>query len=149
MLIRKIQASDETAWFNMRSELWPEFKQDHPNEISAYFSGKSIDIEEVFIGEVSGEIMAFLEINIRNFAEGSRNSQVPYIEAWYVVPKYRNKGYGSKLINHAEQWALSQGFNELASDTEIDNTRSISLHQKMGFSETYRIVCFLKELKTS
>lgn len=44
----------------------------------------------------------------------------------------------------AEAWAREQGFDELASDTEIDNHASIALHRRLGFAETERVVCFLK-----
>jgi hypothetical protein len=33
--------------------------------------------------------------------------------------------------------------------SEIDNHRNISMHQHLGFSETERIVCFLKRLKNA
>lgn len=50
-------------------------------------------------------------------------------------------------MQKAEQWAISQGYSELASDTKIDNNRSISMHKHLGVLETERIVCFLKRLK--
>jgi len=149
MLIRVINRSDKPSWLAMRTALWPEMKQDHEIELDQFFANESIDIEEVFIIEIDDEVIGFIELNIRDFAEGSRNSRVPYVEAWYIKPDFQNKGYGTKLMLQAEQWALSKGFDELASDTEIDNAHSIALHQKLGFTETYRIVCFLKSLKNS
>jgi aminoglycoside 6'-N-acetyltransferase I len=49
-------------------------------------------------------------------------------------------------MSYAEKWALSLGYNELASDTEIENEQSISIHSHLGFKEIERIVCFLKRL---
>ena len=49
----------------------------------------------------------------------------------------------------AEEWALSLGFDELASDAQINNEQSISMHSHLGFKEVDRMVCFLKQLETA
>ncbi len=116
-------------------------------EIGEFFSGTSKDIIQVFVIErVSGSLAGFIEINIRNFVEGSRSSKVPYIEAWFIDEDLREQGYGRKLIEVAEKWAMESGFNELGSDAEIDNINSIEAHKKLGFKEVERVVCFLKKL---
>ena len=50
------------------------------------------------------------------------------------------------LMKAAEQWAQEKGFSELASDTETSNLKSIAIHKQLGFEETERVVCFLKQL---
>jgi aminoglycoside 6'-N-acetyltransferase I len=50
-------------------------------------------------------------------------------------------------MSTAEHWALDNGFNELASDTEVYNELSMKIHKKLGFEEVDRIVCFLKKLE--
>ena len=146
MIIRPAQQTDTQAWSQMRTQLWPDTPDNHLGELAAYFNGESIDIVAAFIAELDGKAIGFIELNIRNFAEGSRNDKVPYLEAWYIAPEYQGKGFGKQLMAHAEQWAKAQGFNELASDTEITNTKSIALHKALGFIETERVVCFLKKL---
>lgn len=149
MTIREVNEKDIEQWSEMRTALWPETNDGHISEIKEYLSGSSIDIVQAYVAEVGPEIIGFMELNIRNFAEGSRNPKLPYVEAWYIKPEYQNKGYGKQLMQKAEQWAISQGYSELASDTEIDNHRSISMHKHLGFMETERIVCFLKKLKNA
>ncbi len=132
----------------MRCSLWPSSKTKNAAEIEEYFSGTSVDIDKVFIlAADDGALSGFIEINVRNFAEGSRSPQIPYIEAWYVEEKYRARGFGKKLLQAAEKWALAKGYLELASDTTIDNVKSVEIHKKLGFKEKDRIVCFLKKLK--
>lgn len=147
MIIREAKKSDLHQWAAMRSDLWPDSRDDHVQELKEYFSSTSIDILQCYllVDHQNGSV-GFLELNIRNFAEGSRSPQIPYIEAWYVSPIYRGKGYGRQLMQRAVTWAREKGFSELASDTNIDNTKSISLHKQLGFTETERIVCFLKNL---
>jgi aminoglycoside 6'-N-acetyltransferase I len=146
MVIRDVTEKDIRQWSAMRTVLWPDTNDAHMSEIREYFSGTSIDILQAYIAELAGEIVGFMELNIRNFAEGSRHSKVPYVEAWYVKPTWQGRGIGKQLMQRAEQWAKSQGYSELASDTEIGNHRSISIHKHLGFMETERIVCFLKKL---
>lgn len=147
MKIREVKEKDIDAWSQMRTSLWPDSKDGHLSEIEEYFIGTSIDIKKAYVAEVDGVIVGFLELNIRNFAEGSRSARVPYVEAWYIKPAHQGKGYGKRLMLQAETWAVSQGCSELASDTDIDNELSISMHKRLGFAETERVVCFLKSLK--
>ena len=133
----------------MRTSLWPKTGDCHRSEIDEYFAGTSVDIVDVLICEVDSEVAGFLELNIRSFAEGSRSARVPYVEAWYVRPEFQGRGFGRELMRRAEAWARERGFDELASDAEIVNTRSIAMHKHLGFEETERIVCFLKRLEDS
>ncbi|MEW8525625.1 MAG: GNAT family N-acetyltransferase [Candidatus Thiodiazotropha endolucinida] len=147
MKIRTAKSRDQKAWAEMRSQLWPDSADGHMGEIEEYFSGKSIDIVEAFVvEEEGGALVGFIELNIRNFAEGSRSPRLPYVEAWFVRADYCGKGYGTALMRHAEKWAIERGYQELASDTEIENTTSIAIHKQLGFIETERVVCFLKKL---
>ena len=43
----------------------------------------------------------FLELRIRNYAEGTDSLAVPYVEGWYVDPEYRLRGVGASLIRQA------------------------------------------------
>lgn len=147
MKIRTVEKCDKAEWLMMRRALWPAEKEAHEQEIEKFFNQTSIDIENAFIACQGETIQGFLELNVRSFAEGSRNSGVPYIEAWFVKPQFRNQGIGKNLIVHAENWAIERGFSEIASDTTLDNTRSIALHKHLGFQETERVVCFLKALR--
>lgn len=148
MIIREADENDIPLWSNFRTKLWPDTNDQHWGEINDYFQGCSVDIEVAFIIETqSRQPVGFLELNIRNFAEGSRKSAVPYIEAWYIDEPYQGQGYGSLLMEKAESWAKEKGFDEIASDTELDNTKSIAMHKHLGFFETERVVCFLKKIK--
>lgn len=145
--IRTAVPNDLPDWSNMRTDLWPDTDDEHRQELAEFFAGQSIDIVECYVAELKGEMVGFIELNIRSFAEGSRNPRVPYVEAWYVAPEFRGAGHGKALMKQAETWALQQGFQELASDTQVSNHTSIAMHKSMEFIETDRVVCFLKKLK--
>lgn len=103
MIIREVTKNDIPVWSEMRTDLWPETADEHVSEINKYFLGSSLDIVQAYVGKVGSEVVGFLELNIRNFAEGSRSAKVPYVEAWYVKPQSRGNGYGALLMHKAEQ----------------------------------------------
>ncbi|MFC3192706.1 GNAT family N-acetyltransferase [Marinicella sediminis] len=141
-------AADLAGWARLRGQLWPADAAQHINELNQYFTGQSVDIIKAYVlVDDNRQVQGFMELNIRNFAEGSRSPQVPYVEAWYVSPVYQGQGWGKQFMHKAEQWALKMGHHELASDTEISNQLSINIHKHLGFVETERIVCLLKQLK--
>jgi len=145
--IRKVTPDDIAEWCRMRTQLWPDSADDHSEELTRFFNQKSIDIVETYVVDRGlGKLGGFIELNIRNFAEGSRQARVPYIEGWFIDKDLRQKGYGSRLIRQAEVWAKMLGYSELASDAEIDNRVSIQAHLNLGFEEQDRVVCFLKQL---
>ncbi|AFY53205.1 sortase-like acyltransferase [Rivularia sp. PCC 7116] len=148
MKIRKVKLTDRDEWARMRNSLWSDSLQEHLQYIDKYFSQQEVDIVEVFVVErTNGKLGGFIELNIRNYAEGTESKQVPYVEGWYIDSDIRGKGYGKKLIINAQSWAIENGFNELASDAEIENSISIAAHKALGFEEVDRIVCFIKKLK--
>lgn len=133
----------------MRTLLWPDTSDNHLSEIQDFFDGNSPDIAEVLVIDQhnDNELQGFLELNIRSFAEGSKNRGVPFIEAWFVDEAERNQGWGAQLMKAAEDWSLGKGFTELASDTELDNLVSQKAHLALGFKEQEKIVSYLKSLE--
>lgn len=147
MKIRPATKSDVDEWLALRETLWPGHQDEHRNAITEYFRGSSIHLEQAFLAENEHrKIIGFIELNIRNYAEGSSHTKVPYIEGWFVNLNYRGKGVGRKLIKAAELWALDQGYSELASGSNINNKNAINAHKALGFIEMERNVNFLKNL---
>lgn len=147
MNIRKVNLTDRNEWARMRNSLWDDSLEEHLKYIDKYFTQQEVDIVEVFVLERSnGKLGGFIELNIRNYAEGTVSTQVPYVEGWYIDSDIRGRGYGKQLIENAQSWAIANRFEELASDAEIENEISIAAHKALGFEEVDRIVCFLKKL---
>ena len=146
--IRVVCESDRDEWARMRNSLWPDSRSKHLEAIDKYFADEGWGIVEVLVLERSpGKLAGFIELNLREYAEGSALLPVPYVEGWYVDRDMRGQGYGKQLMVAAEKWALENNFDELASDAAINNTRSIAAHSALGFKEVDRIVCFLKKIR--
>lgn len=95
----------------------------------------------------NGNLVGFVEVSLRDWAEGCSTRPVGYIEAWYVNPSYRRTGIGRRLIEAAERWARSRGCTEMGSDAELGNEVSHCAHAALGYSEVVRLVLFCKRLK--
>lgn len=151
-ICREARPGDADEYLRMRELLWPGSKDEHRDEIDAYFRGESRDVVVNFVLDRGDErapgprLGGFLELNVRNYAEGSSQPRVPYVEGWFVDDDLRRRGAGRRLMEAAEGWAREHGFHELASDAELDNDVSIAAHGALGFEEVERVVCFLKRL---
>lgn len=61
-----------------------------------------------------------------------------HIAGLYVRPKYRGKGIGTALINHAlarpKAWG---GIDSITLSAYVDNEEAITLYKKLGFVPRY------------
>jgi aminoglycoside 6'-N-acetyltransferase I len=143
--IRRASHADKEGWLRMRQCLWP----DAPLE----YLGRDLDRiladprQAVFMAaHADGGLSAFIEVSLRDYAEGCESSPVGYIEAWYVDEIARGQRLGSQLMTAAENWAREHGCVEIASDTWLENETSINVHKRLGYREVDRLVHFVKRL---
>ena len=145
--IIKVEAggNEVDAYCQLRAMLWPM-----PNDASRQEAAEILAAPEkwvVFLArDYAGRPLGFLEVRLREFAEGACSSPVGFLEGWYVVPDARKKAVGRKLVQAGEDWARSKGCTEMASNTEIERIESIQAHIRLGYQEVERDVCFLKKL---
>ena len=135
------------AYRELRIQLWPDCSADCDREIREIIADPAR--WAVFLGFIENDRAAgFLELRLRDCAEGATSSPVAYIEGWFVAVEYRRRGLGKALVDAAENWALARGCREIASDTQPENRVSIAAHEHLGYKPVERLVCFLKQLKS-
>ncbi|MGE0238147.1 MAG: N-acetyltransferase family protein [Parvibaculaceae bacterium] len=144
VVVRPARLDDRAAWRDMRAALYGE-DPSHLPEIEDFFAGRSA-IAAVFIA-TAGEPVGFIELSLRNYAEGCGTSPVAYVEGLHVEADHRRRKIGRALMRAAEAWAKARGHSELASDTQLGNDTSLAAHKAYGFTEVERIICFRKDLK--
>ena len=144
--IRDAVECDRTEWLRMRNALWPGSLSDHDVETQRYFAGATRP-PLTFIAELDGRAVGFLELELRSYAPGCESRPVPFIEGWYVDPEHQRCGIGRALVKAAETWALANGYDEIASDIDLDNAGSFAAHLALGFEETDRIISFRRSLR--
>jgi aminoglycoside 6'-N-acetyltransferase I len=128
----------------MRQALWPDEDQ---NELARETPTMLARDDYAAFGAYDGErLVAFLEIGHRDYAESSTSAPVAYVEAVWVEPRWRRRGIARALFEAAKQWARAEGYRELGSDADLENTVSHAMHGELGFTETERLVTFLMKL---
>ncbi|MFZ5671876.1 MAG: GNAT family N-acetyltransferase [Pseudomonadota bacterium] len=141
--VREVGPEDKAVWRDMRAALFGE-DPSLLGDVEGYFAGDPM-IARAFIAE-DGQPLGFVELSLRNYAEGCASSPVPYVEGLYVAEGARRRNVGRLLMAAAEDWARANGFTEMASDTQIENEASLGAHRAYGFTEVERIACLRKVL---
>ena len=146
LTIRPLAESDLSEWLRLRQMLWDgNGEDDQKDEMLEIID----DLESQFVAVADiggGRLVGFLEASIRSHVEDCDTDNVGYLEGWFVEHEYRKHGIGAGLVAQAETWARNRGCTEMASDAEVDNLISLAAHQKLGYSETSRLVHLKKEL---
>lgn len=145
MNIRPATANDKTEWLRMRQCLWPDCSgQRHALEMEQIWESSGV----VLMAHREDEsVCGFIEVSVRNdHVPGALATPIAYVEGWYVDTDCRRQGIGHQLLASAEEWARSRSFEEIASDSVVDNEPSIRAHLAFGFREVSREVHFIKSL---
>jgi len=143
--IIKMTAQDIEDWAKLRFQLWDSKNiSAHKGDIRCMLANQNgfgylaTTIENKPIG--------FAECSIREYANGCKSQPVPFLEGIWVAPQYRRKRIATKLVDAITLEFLKNGFEELISDTHIDNIASQKAHIAWGFGEVDRVVYFRKTL---
>lgn len=139
--IRLYTPADYAEWRRMRTALWPDQTEADMRAWLARADGAVL----VAVRESTG-LCGFAEAGARSWADGCLTSPVAYLEGWYVDPDVRHRGIGRALLRGVEGWARANGYQELASDTGLENTVSQRAHERLGFTEVERAVLYRKDL---
>jgi aminoglycoside 6'-N-acetyltransferase I len=150
--IRPVDKGDKAEWLRMRMALWPDADPGEERAVIQQFLSTTPHVsipslDAAYVCErPGGGLCGLVEVSIRPYVDGCQTNGVGYLEAWYVDPDFRGRGIGRSLVGAAEDWARSQGCQEMASDTDLDNLDSQAAHHRLGYTETGRIVQFSKVL---
>jgi aminoglycoside 6'-N-acetyltransferase I len=133
-------------WAILCDALWADDGEEGIAEeyISEWRNG---ELPHEFLYYSDSEAVAFVSLDLRHdYVEGTDTSPVGYLEGIYVKPEFQNKGIAREMVEFAKDWAKERGCTELASDCDLWNKESILFHEKVGFEEANRIVCFTMKL---
>lgn len=139
--VRGLTRSDIPGWIEMRAALWPDERESIEREGDGPLHDGGIPLR-VFVATRDSELVGFIEISLRPYAEGCVSSPVPYIEGWFVSEAHRGSGVGRALVDAALDWARSEGYEEIASDILATNEKSRAAHEALGFEEVETITIF-------
>ncbi|MCL4375123.1 GNAT family N-acetyltransferase [Patescibacteria group bacterium] len=64
-----------------------------------------------------------------------RKSRYLEIDNMGVVPAYRSKGIGTKLVSRVKQWAKQHHYQKLFVNSYFHNSKAIAFYRRNGFAE--------------
>jgi aminoglycoside 6'-N-acetyltransferase I len=149
--VRQAHLSDKDELAKMRELLWPESSmEEHRKELESTLRSLvngTLPMTILVSQDQGGALTGFIEVGLRSHADGCDPARpVAFVEGWFVQEISRKQGIGRALMRSAEAWAREQGCLEMASDTWIDDERSLQSHQALGFEVVDRCVHFRKPL---
>lgn len=144
-MIKQAQIFDAKIAAELALLLWPNNRlEDFILEMERFITSET---SVIFLAVDADQAMGFAQCQLRtDYVEGTDSSPVGYLEGLFVLDDYRYQGIAHKLVKACEKWAIFKGCSEFASDCELDNSDSLAMHLKLGFTEANRIICFTKKL---
>lgn len=96
------------------------------------------ELGRIFVGEIDGVIegMVMLLFTVSTFL----GQKVALLEDMVVAPAWRGKGLGTLLINHAVDFARSEGFGRITLLTDRDNNTAQQFYRSQGFAKSEMVV---------
>ena len=132
-------------WLRMRRALYPDtLMETHEKEMDTILSQP--ESQQCFMALKDEKSIGFIEVSIRDWAEGCETNDVGYLESMFVDEFFRRLGVGEALCLMAETWARQKGVHEMGSDVDIDNETAFSWHRDMNYEESGRSIHMSKKL---
>lgn len=105
---------------------------DQPVEVTI----RRLDDSQSFVAQHKNRIVGTVTIKRPipdSAAHWYRTSEVVHLAQFGVEPSYQGVGIGSALLDRAEVWARTEGFDELAIDTAEPASHLLAFYDKRGY----------------
>ena len=96
--------------------------------ISEEFLNRKIEWQEFIVAEIDENSVGFLQIEYLW-------SLIPYIALIKVLPEFRRKGAGKKLLKFTEDYLREKGHQMIYSSSQADEPEPQEWHRHVGFEE--------------
>lgn len=87
----------------------------------------------LFLMEEEGEIIGF--INAAYFMSVWAHGEVLFIDDFYIIEKFRGKGYGKKALKELEELMKPEGYARFQLMAEDTNPGAINFYEKENYSK--------------
>ncbi len=135
--IREYKDSDYAACRSLYGELSRHYAEIYEDStIAGDDPGRGFDkhlslsnLRGIWVAEVNGKVVGFTGL-----LEYLNEEGVVEIEPLVVSVALRDKGIGSKLVEHAKQKAREKGYRFITIGTGLRNEEAFKLYVKLGFN---------------
>lgn len=121
------------------------FSQEHEFTANAEAQSRALfmiirnpELGRIFVVDIDGMIqgMVMLLFTVSTFL----GRKVALLEDMVVMPAWRSKGVGTRLIDHAVDFARREGFGRITLLTDQDNDGAQQFYRAKGFSRSEMVV---------
>ena len=121
--------------FREMEKLIPDFIKEGNQSVEFLEKTISSDDSDILVYENDGIIVGFILLQAKERPDF--DFMIPgkycYIMDIIVTESYRNKGFGTALMNSAKDWAKEQNCNLINLDVLVNNHGAIKLYEILGF----------------
>ena len=121
--------------FREMAKLIPDFIKEGNQSVEFLEKTISSDDSDILVYENDGIIVGFILLQAKERPDF--DFMIPgkycYIMDIIVTESYRNKGFGTALMNSAKDWAKEQNCNLINLDVLVNNHGAIKLYEILGF----------------
>ena len=115
----------------MKEVIEDEFGQFDPEWVKAFISEKQnialiAKLDDMPVGLIYGYALTCIEVRKPQF----------FIYSVDIFTAHQNKGYGSRFVKYAVNWARDNGFSEAFVLTHKDNPRACKVYEKAGMTHS-------------
>jgi len=93
------------------------------NELLQKFPGGLVIVED------DGKPVGQIELQIMRY----KKKEIGYVNLFYLIPEYRGKGYGTALMEYAENYFRKNKMKKYQLRVSNTNKGAISFYEKTGF----------------
>jgi mycothiol synthase len=102
---------------------------------------------EVFFAVLEGKDVGYIGVGIDERYNAEHGVKTGYIKGIGVLPAYRRRGIGTRLLLHGLRRLKAKGMTSASLDTEDTNpTRAITLYEKVGFQVLQEYVTYTRDI---
>ena len=101
-------------------------------DLARDYMKKCVSDSLVLVGEDGGKIVAFIKADMRNRVFYTPNKE-GVITEFYVMPEYRRKGVGEKIIEECANQLHKMGAQLVTAKFPTQNRFAADFYEKLGF----------------
>jgi len=103
--------------------------------------------QEFFFATLDSRNVGYIGVGIDERYNVEHNVKTGYISGIGVLPAYRKRGIGTRLLLHGLKVLKAKGMTSASLDTEDTNpTRALTLYEKVGFKVLQEYVTYTKDV---
>lgn len=141
-MIRKATLEDIDALNELLKSLFEqenEFQADAKLQIKALKKIiNSKKIGDIFVYERDKKVIAM--VNVLYSISTALGKKVAILEDMIVLKKYRQKGYGTKLLSYALKRLEKDGVKRITLLSDYDNDKAHKFYKRQGFKKSTMVV---------